>query len=104
MDYRDYAAVLPGDEKARNRAIKEIMGQCLSWMADDIKLQTARISAMRQASSIIEMKLRYTLGDSNDGKIIFVDSSRGDQVTKDEQTGALWLYREETADGARPCF
>ena len=68
-------------------AVRQIIIKCMSWTADDIKLQTARIAAMRQAASIIEMKLRYTLGNSEDGKIIFMDSERGDKLNKDEETG-----------------
>jgi len=44
--------------KEKIKAVKEIINQCLSWTANDLRLQTARIAAMKQASSIIDMKLR----------------------------------------------
>lgn len=83
---------LNGEEKEKHAAIKSIISQCLSWTADDIKLQSARILAMRQATSIIEMKLRYSIGENNDGKIFFLDSGNGDKLAKDD-TGNLMVIR-----------
>lgn len=71
---------LDGDD--RQKAVRLIIQQCMAWTADDIKLQAARIAAMRQASSIIEMKLRFTMGENRDGGIFFLDSDRGDQLVK----------------------
>jgi DNA-binding transcriptional ArsR family regulator len=68
------------EQKEKNKALKTIMSQCFRWMADDLKLQTARLAAMGRASSIIDMKLRYALGEGHDGKIIFVDSARGETL------------------------
>jgi len=75
----------------RKKAVKEIIAQCLTWTADDIKIQAARITAMRQATSIIEMKLRYAIGEDNDGKIFFLDSEHGDQLVKDDQSGRFMV-------------
>jgi len=80
---------LSGDD--RTKAIKDIISQCLGWIADDIRLQGAKITAMRQASSIIEMKLRFSLGDGHDGSIIFMDRERGDQLQHDTKTGRMFV-------------
>jgi predicted transcriptional regulator len=78
---------LAGEEQGK--AIKQIIGQCLSWTADDLRLQTARIAAMRQATQIIEMKLRYVLGETGDGKIFFVDRERGDKLVQNATGGLM---------------
>jgi hypothetical protein len=47
------------DPKARAEALEVIAGQCLVWIADDLKLQSARIAAMKQAAAIIQLKLHF---------------------------------------------
>lgn len=75
------------DPLKQKTALKEIMAMCLAWISDDLKMQTARLAAMRQAANIIELKLRFGVGEKSDGNIIFVDSERGDKLVKDEQSG-----------------
>ena len=67
------------------------MAQCLLWIADDLEMQKARLSAMRQAANIIEMKLKFALGSKEEGGIFIVDRSRGDQLVQDEKTGGLMV-------------
>ncbi|MEN6421310.1 MAG: hypothetical protein ABFD76_05125 [Smithella sp.] len=75
------------DPKVKNQAVKDIMKKCLRYFADDFKLQSYRLAAMKQATSIIDMKLRYAMGESQDGKIIFLNN--GEKVERDKDTGKL---------------
>jgi len=79
------------DPKEKILALKAIMAQSLLWIADDLELQKARIAAMRQAANIIEMKLKFALGNKDEGGIFIVDRSRGDQLVQNEQTGGLMV-------------
>ena len=81
------------DPKVKKNAIEEIVDQCLLWISNDFRLQAARLAAMKQAGSFIDMKLRYAMGESADGKIIFLNSEAGDRVEKDENTGKLLVFR-----------
>ncbi len=87
------------DAKKSNEALENIMDQCLRWVADDLRLQNARIAAMKQASAIIQMKLHFALGESTDGKIIFLDSDRGDRLLQDEQPGRFVVIPGGQANG-----
>lgn len=78
------------DAKARNKALESIIEQCLGWIADDLKLQNARLAAMKQAASIINMKLSYALGENKDGAIYFLE--KGDKVQRDEETGRVMVF------------
>jgi len=49
-------------EDARAATIKLIMNQCITWIADDLAMQKARLSAMRMASIIIDLKLKHAIG------------------------------------------
>lgn len=62
-------------EKAREAAVAGIMRQCLVWIADDASLQKKRITAMRMASQVIDLKLRYSgiIDGAGSGNIFFVD-------------------------------
>jgi len=77
------------DPKEKNAALKTIMAQCLGWIADDLEMQKARLAAMRQATNIIEMKLKFALGNREEGGIYFVNPDNGDRLERDEQTGRL---------------
>lgn len=79
------------EPKEKKLAIKAIISQCLSWIADDLEMQKARLAAMRQASNIIEMKLKFALGNKDEGGIFIVDRSRGDQLVRNEETGGLMV-------------
>jgi len=83
------AGVASGEPKEKNAALHDIVKQCLTWISDDLKMQTARLAAMRQAANIIEMKLKFTLGNKEEGGIYFVNPSSGDVLTRDEKTGRL---------------
>ncbi|HPD57825.1 MAG TPA: hypothetical protein PKW17_11340 [Smithellaceae bacterium] len=80
-----------GEPKEKILALKAITTQCLSWIADDLEMQKARLAAMRQAANIIEMKVKFALGNKDEGGIYIVDRSRGDQLVKDEQSGGLMV-------------
>ena len=70
------------DAKERILALEAIAGQCLSWIADDLKLQNARLAAMKQAAWIINMKLSYALGDNKDGAIYSSEKGKDCNATK----------------------
>lgn len=80
------------DPKARAEALEVIAGQCLLWIADDLKLQSARIAAMKQAAAIIQLKLHFALGDKSEGNIYFLDAERGDRIERDDQTGRVMVF------------
>jgi len=80
-----------GEPKEKILALKAITTQCLSWIADDLEMQKARLAAMRQAANIIEMKVKFALGNKDEGSIFIVDRSRGDQLVQNEQTGGLMV-------------
>lgn len=79
--------LVDADPKVKNQAIEDIIDKCLRYIADDFKLQSARLAAMKQAGSFIDMKLRYAMGESQDGKIIFLNN--GETVKRDDNTGKL---------------
>lgn len=65
------------DNKYIKDVVRTIMRQCLLWIADDIALQKKAIAAMRMASQIIDLKLRYSgiLDGPASGNIFFTDQS-----------------------------
>jgi predicted transcriptional regulator len=56
-------------DNALNKAVKQIMSQCLGWIADDITLQKSRLSAMRMAAMIIDLKLKHAIGGEGGSNI-----------------------------------
>lgn len=83
------------DPEARHVVVKDIMRQCLAWIADDKALQKTRINAMRMAANIIDMKLRYSgvIEGSNEGGIYFVNPDRGDRLEQDEKSGRFMVIK-----------
>jgi hypothetical protein len=77
---------------ARRLAVREFMTLCLLWIADDIAMQKKRIGAMRQATTIIDLKLRYSgvIGAGDTGHIYLVGQ---DEVEKDPQNGRLLVFK-----------
>jgi predicted transcriptional regulator len=88
-------------EKARREAIREIMDQCLRWISDDIAMQKKRIGAMRQATSIIELKLRYSglIGAGEGGNIYLVEPK--DRIEQDDDSGQIRLVKGGRIEGGR---
>jgi hypothetical protein len=56
-------------DEAIGKAVKQIMTQCLGWIADDITLQKSRLSAMRMAAMIIDLKLKHAIGGEGGSNI-----------------------------------
>jgi predicted transcriptional regulator len=83
------------DPDARRAIVKGIMSQCLSWIADDLSLQKSRIFAMRMATNIIDLKLRYSgiLDGANEGGIYFVNPESGDRLVENKETGRLMVIK-----------
>lgn len=83
------------DEDARRAAVKSIIRKCLSWVTDDRSLQKSRIMAMRMATNIIDLKLRYSgiIEGSNEGGIFFVNPETGDRLVRDERTDRLMVIK-----------
>lgn len=79
-------------EDAARDAAKGMMALCLTWMADDISLQKKRIAAMRMASIIIDMKLRYAglIDASKDGNVFIL--GKDDELDKDPETGRFVVH------------
>jgi hypothetical protein len=71
-----YATPEDADE-ALNKAVKQIMSQCLGWIADDITLQKSRLSAMRMAAMIIDLKLKHAIGGEGGSNIWIGGSEPG---------------------------
>lgn len=97
---RDLDAILvAGDEgdkeKARQGFVREIMQQCLGWIADELALQKRRVGAMRMASQIIDLKLRYAgiIDGAGAGSVFFVDKEQGDEIVQDEKSGRLFVIQ-----------
>lgn len=80
------------DEESSATAVKEIMAQVANWMADDISLQKKRLAAMRMASIIIDMKLRYAglIDASKDGNVFIL--GKDDELEKDSETGRFVVH------------
>lgn len=68
VDSASYETAEEKDE-ARGKAIKQIMTFCLTWVADDLTLQKAKLSAMRMASIIIDLKLKHAIGGEGGSNI-----------------------------------
>lgn len=64
-------------DKALVEAVKQIMSQCLGWIADDITLQKSRLSAMRMAAMIIDLKLKHAIGGEGGSNIWIGGSEPG---------------------------
>ena len=81
--------------KARSNAIQDIMADCLEWIADDIAMQKKRIGAMRQATTIIDLKLRYSgvMGSGDSGNIFLVGND--EDLQKDVSDGRLRLVLKD---------
>jgi hypothetical protein len=60
------------DEKGRRQVVERIYKMVLQWIISDINSQKQRLSAMKMATGIIEVKLRNAglLGDNEKGRII----------------------------------
>ena len=84
-------------DKARRLAVREIMTQSIGWISDDFAVQKARLSAMRQASGIIEMKLRFAgvIGGAQEGNVFIVGSDDRDLLEKDATSGRFRLVFKE---------
>jgi predicted transcriptional regulator len=84
-------------DKARRQAVKEIMGDCLLWIADEFSIQKARLSAMRQAAGIIDLKLRYAglIDVTKEGNVFILGSE--DRLEKDPQTGRFLVIKGGTS-------
>ncbi len=98
--------ILSTDPEDMAEAVSEIIRQCLQWIAADGNIQKRRLAAMKQATSIIELKLRYSgiIDAAGSGNILMVDSRR-DKVVQDEHTGRLMVIKggkDEDAEG--PCL
>ena len=89
---REVSAANPKDKE---EIIRDIIRQCLAWVSDDKSLQKARIFAMRMATNIIDLKLRYSgiIEGSQEGGIYFVNPAQGDKLTQDEKTGRFMVIR-----------
>lgn len=87
--YADPAELL----KARNNAVRDIMAECLEWIADDIAMQKKRIGAMRQATTIIDLKLRYSgvIGSGDSGNIYLLGK---DDVQEGSEGGLRLIIRD----------
>jgi len=80
-------------DKARRAAVGEIMSDCLSWIADEFAIQKARLSAMRQAQGIIDLKLRYAgiIDTTKEGNIFILGNE--DRLAKDPQSGRFVVIK-----------
>jgi len=80
-------------KKAITEAVSEIMRSSLLWIADDMMLQKKRLSAMRQATQIIDLKLRYSgvMGAGESGNIFFL--GKEDRLEEDPTTGKLMIFK-----------
>ncbi|MCX5818436.1 MAG: hypothetical protein NT047_00760 [Deltaproteobacteria bacterium] len=88
--------------KARLLAVREIMTQSIGWISDDFAVQKARLAAMRQASGIIEMKLRFAgvIGGEQSGNVFIIGSDDRDVLEKDTASGKLRLvFKKEGKAG-----
>jgi predicted transcriptional regulator len=88
--------------KARLLAVREIMTQCIGWISDDFAVQKARLAAMRQASGIIEMKLRFAgvIGGEQSGNVFILGNDDRDRLEKDAESGKLRLvFKKEGKAG-----
>jgi len=77
------------------KIVKEIMTQVVIWITDDLALQKSRIFAMRMASNIIDLKLRYSgvIDGANEGGIYFVNPEKGDRLVQDEKTQRFMVIK-----------
>ena len=93
--YADQAELL----KARSNAVRDIISECLEWIADDIAMQKKRIGAMRQATTIIDLKLRYSgvIGAGESGHIYLV--GKDDNLEEDPKSGRLLVFKGGKLDG-----
>jgi len=73
---------------ARGEAVREIMADCLGWIADDLSLQKARLAAMRMAAQIIDLKLKHAIGDSGGSNIIIGAPEDAQPTQPDPQAAA----------------
>ncbi len=87
--------------KAKMDAVRDIMQQCLLWIADDIAMQKKRIGAMRQATQIIALKLQYSgiIGADQNGNIFLV--RQGDELKEETNTGRLLVLRGGKPDASK---
>ncbi len=53
-------SLLTADEKEFIKAMKAFYQRCLHWIIEDLNNQKDRLSAMREARSIIDTKLKYS--------------------------------------------
>jgi len=72
----------------------EIMRECLRLIALDTTLQKRRLAAMKQAASIIDLKLRYSgiIDASASGNVFLVDG-RNDRLERDSKSGRLLVFK-----------
>lgn len=80
-------------QAARGKAVQEIMDQCIRQITDELIHRKMRMSAMRQASQIIALKLQYSgaLGAGAGGNIFLMGSGPEDPQ-KDETAGQLMVF------------
>lgn len=89
-------AATTDDRKERAGLITAIIKQVIGWLSEDSRQQRDRLAAMKQATGIIEVKLRNAglLGDSEKGRIIIkpYDGSRPlDQAAEDQGGRRLFV-------------
>lgn len=93
-------------ERVRRQAVRQIMDQCLAWIADDITLQKARLGAMRMAAAIIDLKLKHAIdGEGASNILICASEDRPATPGTGEPTAAgtsrVLSFPGET--GGKPC-
>jgi DNA-binding transcriptional ArsR family regulator len=101
-EWKETIANTPADRVGET--VADIIRKCLHWIAQDVGLQKRRLAAMKQATSIIELKLRYSgiIDAAGSGNIIMVDS-RKDRVVQDEHSGRLMVIKggkDQDAEGS----
>jgi arginine repressor len=81
--------------KRRSEAVIVIMQQCLGWIADDLTLQKRRVTGMRMATQIIDLKLRYAgiIDSAGSGNVFFVEAEKGQALNADPKTGRLFVIQ-----------
>ncbi len=79
--------------KERQKTLREIMEQCLLFIADDLALQRSRIAAMKMARDFIDTKLKYAglIDSEQEGNVFIV--GKEDRLEQDQETGRFIVHK-----------